>query len=370
MIAEIVNFILLAGIIQGGLFIFVTFTMRKKIEKPVVYLNLVVLFLSLNNLQAYLIEKGLIFDNNFLRNFHVPWYFFILPSFYAFTINFLGLADKVKSYFRITTIIFCIELIIWTGLILYFTPGREDIVNTFDHSVELINACYSIYFFYLIIKIIFNPGKFAISELYYQDVLWLRKFVYMGFLVIFLWLSFIAVNLNLDADNNFIKYPLQISSSVLLYYLGYRGFIKFSINQNRLQLRSLIQAQESSRLNNSVYQFGGKQEEKLQEIDRFMKEKKPFLNPLYSLDNLAGDIGISSNYTSQIINQMAGKHFADYINEFRVAEAKKYLKNEEFQDYTVVAIGLECGFNSKSSFYSAFKKYTGETPSSFRNKNL
>lgn len=367
MIADIVNFILIAGVIQGALFIFVTFTMRKKIEKPIVYLNLVILFLSLNNLQAWLIEKGFIFENNFLRNFYVPWYFFIIPSFYAFTINFLGLAEKQKSYFRITFIIFCLELIIRSVLILYYTPGQEDVVSRYNYTEELFNAFYSIGFFYLVVKIIFNPDKYAISELYRHDAQWLRKFIYMGVLVILLWLLSIVINLYLDPDHNFAQYPLRVSSSALLYYLGYRGFIKFSINQNRLQLRSIIQAQERIPLNNSSYQFGGKQEEKLKEIDRFMREHKPYLNPLYSLDNLAGDIGISSNYTSQIINQVGGKHFSDYINAFRVEEAKKYLLDTEFKDYTVVSIGLECGFNSKSSFYSAFKKHTGQTPSSFRN---
>ena len=58
--------------------------------------------------------------------------------------------------------------------------------------------------------------------------------------------------------------------------------------------------------------------------------------------------------------------FPDYLNSFRIEEAKSYLKNPEFSKYTIVSIGLEAGFNSKSSFYSVFKKTTGETPAAFK----
>ena len=58
--------------------------------------------------------------------------------------------------------------------------------------------------------------------------------------------------------------------------------------------------------------------------------------------------------------------FPDYLNSYRIEEAKSYLKNPEFSKYTIVSIGLEAGFNSKSSFYSVFKKATGQTPATFK----
>ena len=67
-----------------------------------------------------------------------------------------------------------------------------------------------------------------------------------------------------------------------------------------------------------------------------------------------------------LVNKFSGKNFSDYINSLRVEEAKRCLRNPGFEAYTMVAIGLECGFNSKSTFYTAFKKFTGQTPTSFR----
>ncbi|WP_407920992.1 helix-turn-helix domain-containing protein [Flavobacterium cellulosilyticum] len=61
-----------------------------------------------------------------------------------------------------------------------------------------------------------------------------------------------------------------------------------------------------------------------------------------------------------------GYNFLDYINLLRVEKVKKYLIKSDYSSYTIVAIGLECGFNSKSTFYTAFKKFTNVTPSEFK----
>jgi len=69
---------------------------------------------------------------------------------------------------------------------------------------------------------------------------------------------------------------------------------------------------------------------------------------------------------SKLINNYSEYNFSDYINSLRVAQAKALLKDDDFDNYTIVAIGLECGFNSRSTFYTAFKKFTDLTPSEYR----
>ena len=63
------------------------------------------------------------------------------------------------------------------------------------------------------------------------------------------------------------------------------------------------------------------------------------------------------------------KNFFDFINSYRVESVKEMLLNKEFEHYTVLAIGLESGFNSKTSFNTVFKKMTGVTPSEYRKQN-
>jgi AraC-like DNA-binding protein len=98
----------------------------------------------------------------------------------------------------------------------------------------------------------------------------------------------------------------------------------------------------------------------------YMKgEVKPYLNPKISLQEVSTVLDINPNHLSQAINEKTGLNFKDYINSFRVEEAKLLLSSPEFQKLTIEAIAEKAGFNSKSPFYSAFKKHAGMTPKEF-----
>jgi AraC-like DNA-binding protein len=81
---------------------------------------------------------------------------------------------------------------------------------------------------------------------------------------------------------------------------------------------------------------------------------------------LANETDISPKNISSVIYQFSNKNFNDYINEFRVQLAKELLVDTEYKNYTITSIGLESGFNSKSTFYSTFKKHTGKTPAEYQ----
>lgn len=102
------------------------------------------------------------------------------------------------------------------------------------------------------------------------------------------------------------------------------------------------------------------------ELEFLMREAKIYQDPHLGLDSVAKKLKISSNYLSQLVNKLTEKNFADYINTFRVEDAKAKLRNHNFINYTIIGIALESGFNSKSTFYSAFKKLTGISPSDYR----
>ena len=105
-------------------------------------------------------------------------------------------------------------------------------------------------------------------------------------------------------------------------------------------------------------------------FEKFVRAEKNYLDNHLSLESVAEKLGINKSYLSRIINAELGKSFSDYVNELRVEEAKTYLLNPEFSKYTLVSIGLEAGFNSKSAFNSTFKKITGLTPSEFKQKQI
>jgi AraC-like DNA-binding protein len=106
----------------------------------------------------------------------------------------------------------------------------------------------------------------------------------------------------------------------------------------------------------------------LQSLKRLMKTDKLYLDPELTLQDLASGLSTTIHKLSQVINEQFGQNFYDYINTQRVEEVKKRLQDSRYNHLKVIAIAYDCGFNSKSAFYNAFRKATAMTPVEYRNK--
>ena len=109
------------------------------------------------------------------------------------------------------------------------------------------------------------------------------------------------------------------------------------------------------------------QSEKIKEqLLDLLRAEKPYLDPQLSLSSLSDKLSVSTKHLSQIINQSFNKSFFDFINSYRIKEVQQILKKSSDDKLTVLEAMFEAGFNSKSSFNTAFKKETGQTPTEFR----
>jgi AraC-like DNA-binding protein len=108
----------------------------------------------------------------------------------------------------------------------------------------------------------------------------------------------------------------------------------------------------------------------VQRLVRLLEEKQLHRNSLLTLDELAGELRVTPHHLSQVINTQLGKNFYDFVNGYRVEETKRRLRDPKSSRLTILAIALECGFNTKSSFNTVFKKHTGVTPSQYRSQGL
>jgi AraC-like DNA-binding protein len=95
-----------------------------------------------------------------------------------------------------------------------------------------------------------------------------------------------------------------------------------------------------------------------------MVKKELFLNSNFTLEEAAKELKVSRHLLSQYVNETLGKSFSDLIKECRIEKAKELLKIES--NHTIEGIGYDIGFNSKSSFFTAFKKITGLTPAEYQ----
>ncbi|WP_036196117.1 helix-turn-helix domain-containing protein [Maribacter antarcticus] len=104
-------------------------------------------------------------------------------------------------------------------------------------------------------------------------------------------------------------------------------------------------------------------------IEEFMIQKEPFLNPEFTIKDLASQLGMNERELSILINTQFGKNFYEFTSDHRISKAKEILKDKGSSNLTILEILYKVGFNSKSSFNTIFKKNTGVTPTIFRKKN-
>ena len=102
-------------------------------------------------------------------------------------------------------------------------------------------------------------------------------------------------------------------------------------------------------------------------LDSYMKGQERFLDSELSITDLSTEIEIPSKTLSQVINEGYACNFFDFVNRYRVEAAKSLFENQADKKLTIQEVMYDSGFNSKSSFNTAFKKFTNQTPTQFKN---
>lgn len=101
----------------------------------------------------------------------------------------------------------------------------------------------------------------------------------------------------------------------------------------------------------------------------YIQNEKVFLNNELRIQDISIKLNIPVHIISYVINDKLDQNFYDLINNFRIEEIKSRLINPKFENLTIVAIAYDCGFNSKATFNRLFKKYTGTTPTQYKNRS-
>lgn len=165
-------------------------------------------------------------------------------------------------------------------------------------------------------------------------------------------------------------YPL-IAEIVPFGYFALTLFVAYySINQqviypiSRAQLPEVIEAITVS--DKRYNRLTEDQVKILQEnVHQVVIEEKLYLDSLLNLPLLSEKVGVGTHELSFVLNQGFGKNFYQYINELRVEEAKRLLEDSKFRNKDIASVAIYAGFNSKTTFYIAFKKITGMTPKAY-----
>jgi len=250
------------------------------------------------------------------------------------------------------------------------------------HAVPF-GAIFSLMFYVIVFRLsrdfVFRPfGLVLISALFVQSIFYLHRmvierneFVAKGHVKAKLkWFRYLLVGI-------FLIFAFKLLIFIVWNVLGFvdicifltGAFFIFSfIIINMLVLYGMFNPDllinyfkyQSSSLNNSV------KSKHYNELLNLLHQKKLYLDPLLTLEKLARQLNITDKQLSQLINESAGINFNDFINKYRIEEAQMLIKSNNERQPNILTIAYEVGFNSKSTFNTAFKKFTNSTPSEYR----
>jgi AraC-like DNA-binding protein len=188
---------------------------------------------------------------------------------------------------------------------------------------------------------------------------WAQRLL-LGFAATFtLWFAYgLAVSYGLPYWRA-IDYGVTLAMTATIYAIGYTALREPEIFVGELGGRSRGKYEGSS--------LGAAEvEEHAARLRRVMDEAKPHMEATLRLDDLAALVGLHPHQLSQVINQRFGQNFNDFLNRYRVDEAKRLLSDPGRVGDSLLSLAFEAGFNNKTSFNEAFKKHAGVTPSQFR----
>jgi AraC-like DNA-binding protein len=270
----------------------------------------------------------------------ILWHFFPFAIFFIFRVPFFVTGKNIEFSYE-------------TGRIVFFVLRI---------ALPLQALIYWILSFVKLQKHLKNLRQIS-SSTEKNHLIWLKYFLLILALIILVWFN--LVFFNLEYLIQFTPFTYLLSVFFLAYFsLQQREIFDFS--KSELNELSSIQIYKKD----SPKRVSGNRLNELDEKLRILTEsEKVYLENDLSLPKLAKRLEASCNETSFVINELYHDNFYNFINKYRIEEAKRLLLSVKYNQLNVLGIAYESGFNSKTTFNTTFKKYTGMSPTEFVKAN-
>ena len=343
------------------LFAFLIWYYRKKLDGSI-YLFSFFLFGKGIALLSVLITGGFFPPNNKLAyNIGIilgSFLFFYPPFLFITAKSILKGSVSLKAY-RYHFIPFLILLIINSIVaVLSFTENSSKLFIEFSWLRSILEKLvYLQVIGYTVVSFLLVHTYKSKSVRLKKTVNWLKKV-----LILFLFIWFLFWSNSLTKEDSLLNNIIIFVGILLLIILS--NTVLFLILNSPEYFYNNLSIKLKNNSNNDFLN-----EENYNKLCNFITTKKLYKNPDLKIGDLSDELGASARNTSALINSFYNSNFYDFINSYRIEEAKKLLENED-EDVTILAILYEAGFNSKSVFNTVFKKMVGCTPSSYRKGKL
>ncbi len=189
---------------------------------------------------------------------------------------------------------------------------------------------------------------------------------YIILVIFFMNIGYIIYNVFYDSTS--LNFFINIIFLTVVYFVGC-----YCLRQKEIYPIDAKQREELIFINNDEEEEVKKKlisDDELSKIKNLLQElmevQKPYLDSELNLIKLAELLSVSTHHLSYVINNGFQKNFFQYVNEYRIDYAKKLLKDNRNNHFSILGIAYESGFNSKTSFNTTFKKLTNQTPSEYK----
>lgn len=210
-----------------------------------------------------------------------------------------------------------------------------------------LHLAFYIFISWRLVKNVKTKYKKALQTKSQSAIIYWLYLLLIGFVLI--WITYV-LNIIEDAVPYIIG---PILYSIVIYFLSYKAF--------QLKITDI---------DGSAFKMDDDNIQLFDEISKLVIDEKRYLESNLSLAEVSKLVGKTTQKTSSVINEYAKRNFNDFINYYRIQDAKKMLSNIENEKFTISSIAFDTGFSSLSSFNSAFKKFEGITPSLYKKNHI
>jgi AraC-like DNA-binding protein len=370
---NIVSLIDILGLVQG-VFLGLVLIIEGRRIKPKLFLGLFLIAYCAELLNSILRDLNILESEPWLLFLPFNFLYLILPLFYIYVkgISNINLTKKKIVLILLPGIL---EFISYTALFMLSVGTKVKLNNSESFSIvlsliEILSFAYSIYYIFLTIKFI-NKQKTKVEEFYSNTegklLTWAKDVLMFlfSFLIIMLSLFFLEGTFY----DNYIYPAISTINVVFIFWIGISGIKQSKLFVSKIASIKKIDHQQSD-VNETNNRLKTNNKDHYEKLITLMDEEKLFLEPNLSLVDVSLKLKITQRNLSELIRDESDKNFNQFVNHYRVEEAKKLLLDTSNDHLNMLGIAFDAGFSSKATFYSVFKKHTSHTPTSFKDSVL
>lgn len=261
-------------------------------------------------------------------------------------------------YLAYSLYIFIMDYFIYDDYIFYADGRDKDLESWY----QIVGLAFVVAYLVKSIRFYLSYQKQIVQVVSFADSLrfvWIRRFLISLLLLVGLRLLFFMLYPEWGSFGQ--KWWYYFLVACIFYYVATVGLhhtirIYATLKLSRLDLNISQDLEESPPM--EVQNLG----QWKHSIRSYLEAQKAYINPNLTLNDLARSLDTTPRQISQVVNQGFKMNFNDYINRMRVEAVVELLKEKKHEQFTLLAIALDAGFNSKTTFNRAFKKFTGKSP--------